>query len=217
MTMMPLLTKRLKGGVSHNNYLNLRRIEQGPPAPPAGTNKGPTLGLAGNAGQKLQVKAKVFALNREELGVDAAIVEGTFTIHGCSVTALIDPGSTCSFINKTCACYLDWVGEELPYVLHVSTPWERTAVANNYVLDQKIQVRRKVLKANLIVMPIEDYDLILGMYWLSKHGARVDYKNKVVQFVKPQKEVIEFKGNRIKERKFLIAEAKARKMLRKGC
>jgi hypothetical protein len=83
----------------------------------------------------------VFALNWEELRADATVVEDTFTIHGCSITALIDLNSTHSFVNEICACYLDWVGEELPYLLHVST----------------------LLKADLIVMPIEDYDLILGM------------------------------------------------------
>jgi hypothetical protein len=61
-----------------------------------------------------------------------------------------------------------------------------------------------VLKVDLIVMPIEDYDLILGMDWLSKHGARVDCKSKVVQFIRLGRDVMEFRGNLIKERKFLI-------------
>jgi hypothetical protein len=65
-------------------------------------------------------------------------------------------------------------------------------------------------------MAIEDYDLILGMDWLLKHGAQVDCNNKVVQFVRPGRDVLEFKANRIKERKFQIAGTKAQKMLAKG-
>jgi hypothetical protein len=60
------------------------------------------------------------------------------------------------------------------------------------------------LKANLVVMPIKVFDLILGMDWLSRHGARVDYKKKVVQFVRLRWDIMEFKENRIKERNSLI-------------
>jgi hypothetical protein len=100
-----------------------------------------------------------------------ALVKGMFTIHCCPVTTLINPGSTHSFVNDTYAYHLDYVGEELPYVMHVSTPLEKSTVAYRYVPDCEIQIGREVLKAYLIVMPIEDYDLILGMDWLSKHGA----------------------------------------------
>jgi hypothetical protein len=144
-----------------NNCPKPRRIEQGLPAPLPGNNRGPALGPTGSEGQKPQVKAKVFALNREELRADVTVVEGMFTIHGCSITTLIDPNSTYSFINETCACHLDWFGEKLSYVLHVSTPLGKLAMANKYVPGHEIQVGREALKADLIVMPIEDYDFIL--------------------------------------------------------
>jgi hypothetical protein len=58
-------------------------------------------------------------------------------------------------------------------------------------------------------MAIEDYDMILGMDWLSKYRARVDCINKSVQFIRPGKDMLEFKANRVKECKFLIAGTKA--------
>jgi hypothetical protein len=156
-------------------------------------------------------------MNREELGTEAAVVEDTLSIQGCPVIALIDPGSMDSFVNKTRACHLNWVGNELPYIVHVTTLLGKMVVASKYVPDCSIQVGSKELKADLIVMTIEDYDLILGMDWLSKHGARVDCKSKLVQFVRPRRNVLEFKANQIKERNFLIAGTKARKLLAKGC
>jgi hypothetical protein len=89
------------------------------------------------------------------------MVEGTFIIHGCPVTTLIDLDSMNSIVNETCACQLDWVGKELPYVMYISTLLGKVAVANRYVPDCKILVGREVLKAELIVMPI-----ILGLDWL---------------------------------------------------
>jgi hypothetical protein len=102
-------------------------------------------------------------LNWEELKTNAVVAEGTLSIHGSHVTVLIGPGSTHLFVNETHACYLDWVGKELPYVLHMSTPLGRLIMASKYVPDCCIQVGKEVLKVNLIVMPIEDYDLILGI------------------------------------------------------
>jgi hypothetical protein len=45
----------------------------------------------------------------------------------------------------------------------------------------------------------------------------LDYKNKVMQFARLGRDVLEFKVKRIKERKFLIARTKTQKMLEKGC
>jgi hypothetical protein len=47
-----------------------------------------------------------------------------------------------------------------------------------------VKVGKEGLPGDLIVMPFEDYDLNLGMDWLSEHYARVDCKNKLVQFVR---------------------------------
>jgi hypothetical protein len=75
------------------------------------------------------------------------------------------------FVNETCACHLDWVEKGLPYIMHVSTPLGKTTVASKWVLAHDIKVGREVLKADLIVMPIEDYDLILGIDCLLKYSA----------------------------------------------
>jgi hypothetical protein len=45
----------------------------------------------------------------------------------------------------------------------VSTSLGKTVEAGKYVLDCGIQVGREVLKVDRIIIPIEDYDLILGM------------------------------------------------------
>jgi hypothetical protein len=65
------------------------------------------------------------------------------------------------------------------------------------------------LPGDLIVMSFGHYDLILGMDWLFEHHERVDCKKKLVQFVRLGKDVLEFKGNRIKELKYLISGTKA--------
>jgi hypothetical protein len=72
------------GDPNHLNYVcpKLWKIEQGLLAPPIGKNRGPTPGLAGNGGQKPQVQARVFALNREEFSIDVVVAEGMLPNYG---------------------------------------------------------------------------------------------------------------------------------------
>jgi hypothetical protein len=46
-------------------------------------------------------------MNREELKMDAAVVEGMFSTHGYLVPALIDPSSMHSFVNEAHAYQLN--------------------------------------------------------------------------------------------------------------
>jgi hypothetical protein len=84
-------------------------------------------------------------------------------MHGYLVIELVNPNSSHSFVNETHACQLDWVGKELPCIMHVSTPLGKTTVASKYLPDCGIQVGREKPKADLVMMAIEYYDLILGM------------------------------------------------------
>jgi hypothetical protein len=75
--------------------------------------------------------------------------------------------------------------EKLPYELLVSTPLGRTRVVSRILPGCEILVSREVLQGDLIEITINDYDRILGMDWLSRHGAQLDCKDKRVEFVRP--------------------------------
>ena len=53
-----------------------------------------------------------------------------------------------------------------------------------------------VLKANLIPLEMYDFDVILGMDWLSTHRASVDCFTKKIVFQKSRYPEIEFEGDR---------------------
>jgi hypothetical protein len=60
-------------------------------------------------------------------------------------------------------------------------------------------------------IPIDDYDIILGMDWLSRHYAQVDCKQKTVHFCKPGEDTLTFKGEKLEEENCWISGMKARK------
>jgi hypothetical protein len=57
----------------------------------------------------------------------------------------------------------------------------------------------------------------LGMDWLSRHYAWVDYKQKTIHFCRPEEDVLMFKGEKLEEENCLISRMKARKLLYKIC
>ena len=60
----------------------------------------------------------------------------------------------------------------------------------------KVVVEGMVLKANLIPLEMSDFDVILGMDWLSNHRASIDCFPKKIRFEKPGYPKFEFVGDR---------------------
>jgi hypothetical protein len=98
----------------------------------------------------------------------------------------------------------------------VSTLLGKLVEARKYIPGCVVRDGKEELLGDLIVMLFEDYDLILGMDWLSEHHARVDCKEKLVQFVRSRKDVLEFKESRVKELRYLISELKHESLSRRG-
>jgi hypothetical protein len=88
------------------------------------------------------------------------VVEGTLTIHNCSINVLIDLGYSLSYINEDCACHVEWHILDLPYTLLVSTPLGKLVEGGKYILGCVIKVGKEELLGELILMTFEDYDLI---------------------------------------------------------
>ena len=66
--------------------------------------------------------ARVYAIDRAEIGSDTKVVEGTLSISGKPAKVLLDPDSTHSFIRPAFIRKLGLESEILPYIVEVSTP-----------------------------------------------------------------------------------------------
>ena len=70
--------------------------------------------------------------------------------------------------------------------------------------------------ADLILLDIHDFDVILGMDWLSRHHATVDCYRKEVRFCRPGQTEVVFYGLRKTLTNSIMTAMKANKMLRKS-
>ncbi|XP_027911490.1 uncharacterized protein LOC114170203 [Vigna unguiculata] len=95
---------------------------------------------------------------------------------------MFDLGATHSFVSNECLRRLRLVMRELGCELIVATPTS-SEVSTNYVcVGCLIEVSGRKFKVNLICLPIEGLDVILGMDWLSSNHIIIDYKWRSVVF-----------------------------------
>ena len=78
-------------------------------------------------------------------------------------------------------------------------------------------IQRVILKANLIPLKIWDFDVILGMDWLSTHRASMDCFTKKVVIRKLQFSVFKFERDRRILPTCVISALEVKKLLHKNC
>ena len=116
--------------------------------------------------------------------VDATpdVVTGTISLFDTDAHVLVDSGATHSFISRE---FIERVGIEMRPTecsIIVSLPTGNSLIANRVYRGSKVTIARHEFEADLIVLDIHDFDIILGMDWLAKHHATVDCYRKEVQF-----------------------------------
>ncbi|XP_043811986.1 uncharacterized protein LOC122723547, partial [Manihot esculenta] len=88
------------------------------------------------------------------------------------------------------------------------------------VRDEKKKARTepgRYLPADLVVLELTDFDVILGMDWLSTYDATLNCRDKVVSVRDQGGSECVFRGDRRGTPRGLISALQARRMLRKGC
>ena len=83
--------------------------------------------------------------------------------------------------------------------------------------DCAIKIREYEFMGDLIELSFREFDLILGMDWLSRYLAIVDFRMKNVTLRTLNDDEVIFIGKRSNHLSNVISTATARKMVRKGC
>ena len=80
-----------------------------------------------------------------------------------------------------------------------------------------IRIREYEFPGNLIELSFKEFDVILGMDWLSRHQAIVDCRMKRVTLKTSNEDEVTFIGERFDHLSNVISAATARTMVRKEC
>ncbi|XP_052197268.1 uncharacterized protein LOC127804444 [Diospyros lotus] len=87
---------------------------------------------------------------------------------------------------------------------------------NLIVQDCDVDIEDERFKIDLILMEMHDFDVILGMDFLSRYCASMDYLGKTVELGCPGEKVVKFKGPRFGRQLKSVSALKACKWLENG-
>ena len=145
------------------------------------------------------------------------VVTGTISLFDTDAHVLVGSGATHSFISREFIERVEIKMRPTECSMVVSLPTGDSLIANRVYSGSKVTVASHEFEADLIVLHIHDFDIILSMDWLAKHRATVDCYRKEVQFSQPGELEVIFCGEREILSTSLISVIQANKMLRKAC
>ncbi|KAJ8773394.1 hypothetical protein K2173_028571 [Erythroxylum novogranatense] len=163
-----------------------------------------------------QAPARVFAMTREEAETAPEVVTGMIKLFDVDVLALIDPGSTHSFVSSgrtICGRVLS----PLDTPLMVSTPIDQFIVISQVYRDCEIEISGGKFVVDLMPLKMGGLDVILGMDTLEKYHANLDCKQKIMEFESENGRKMVFVGDRRVSPPRIISAVSAERLMWKGC
>jgi len=107
---------------------------------------------------------------------------GRCVIAGKSACVLYDSGATHSFVFETCVQRLGLLVCELQCDLVVSTPASGLVRTSSLCARCPVEIEGHMYKVNLIYLPLQELEVILGMDWLSTNRILIDCREKMLLF-----------------------------------
>ena len=132
---------------------------------------------------------RVFALQQEE----APTVEtfaGTLSIASQLAYTLVDTGATHSCMSEDYRSFCDLPVEIVPdSVMCVSTPLGPSSLLTRVVRSVDVMIGDLCMPVDMLVLPMSDFDVVLGMNWLNKYRAIIDCSTTTLSLVLGDKRV----------------------------
>ena len=82
------------------------------------------------------------------------------------------------------------------YDILVTNPLGHSVIVNRVYRDCPIRIREYEFPGDLIELSFKEFDVILGMDWLSRHQVMVDCRMKRVTLRTPNEDEVTFIGER---------------------
>ncbi|XP_038979924.1 uncharacterized protein LOC120110029, partial [Phoenix dactylifera] len=140
---------------------------------------------------------------------------GTLPVAFIYTHTLFDSGAMHSFVSSTFVQKHDLPCVQLEYDLHVSIPAGSGMIGNQVCNTCPIQIVGRDLHADLIVIDMHDFDIILGMDWLASQFATINCHEKQVNFQIPGDTKFSFVGSGAYSSPRVVSAMQIKRLLRK--
>jgi hypothetical protein len=140
-------------------------------------------------------------------------VTGTTPILGFEASILFDLRATHSFISIVFVRLSKLVVKTLEPGLAVTTLVGKTMVCKHVVCECPVSICGRVFPANLVVLPMFSYNVILKMDWLTKQLAVIDCARKQVTLMPWGEGKVTYVGSQARSLPPTISAMQARKLI----
>ena len=166
--------------------------------------------------QDARAPARAYAMKAMEDTDAPDVIVGNFTIFDTIVYALIDPGSTHSYICTDIPSLGNLSRSETEYDILVTNLLGHSVIVNRVYRDCPIRIREYEFPGDLIKLSFKEFDVIIGMDWLSRHQVMVDCRMKRVTLRTPDEDEVTFINERTNHLSNVTSTATTRTMVQKG-
>ncbi|XP_074314779.1 uncharacterized protein LOC141650534 [Silene latifolia] len=160
-------------------------------------------------------RGRIFVMSRAEAEAHPDIVTGTFLIFDVPCLVLFDTGASLSFISMKFSDKLP-LEPSLGDSTSISLPSGDIFSYSYFYSDVPISIAGSIFPANLLRFPLEEFDVILGMYWLSTYHARFECRDQKIVLKSPLGTRVSYQGVRKQTGVKLISAMKMVNALKKG-
>ena len=101
--------------------------------------------------------------------------------------------------------------------MRVSFPAGDSLVSYRVAIDSRVLIGGQEFPVDLVALYMRDFDVVLGMDWLSLYRATLDCYNKEVKLHRPGELEVKFRGIRRELSSSMISSMAVQRMMRKGC
>ncbi|GJY65820.1 retrotransposon protein, putative, ty3-gypsy subclass [Tanacetum coccineum] len=144
--------------------------------------KGSTSSRGNRNNKPHATNGRVFALTTDQAANAPGTISGTLYMYDRDVFVLFDTGATHSVVSLAFSKHIKVPSTLLDYALSISTPMKNNVVIGHEYRDCPLRFDDKIRSANLLPLEMSDFDIILGMDWLTEHRATIDCYSKRVIF-----------------------------------
>ena len=138
-----------------------------------GRGRGPQAGTSG-------VQGRVYAITPQAESADQLVIQGTFLLSRIWARVLFDSGASHSFIAASVVIELGLEVETLEEPLYVSSPLGIRARIGMICRGCELEISGTLLIVDLRIMDMSEFDVILGMDWLTAYRVVIDCERRSV-------------------------------------
>ena len=147
---------------------------------------GTTAAQHGRVNRQTGDRAHCYAfLGRSEAETSDAVITGNLLVCDCMASVLFDPVSTFSYVSFSFANGLNLNCELLDIPIRVSTLVGESVIVEKVYRSCLVTFVGSNTHVDLVILEMVDFDVILGMTWLSPKFSIFDCNAKTVTLAKP--------------------------------